>query len=233
MSHHLLTHSRPIDIHCHQRRDDEALQILSFDTSDLALAKQSDAEASPNPISVGIHPWFIAKQDIDAAFELLENVCRQANVLAIGECGLDKCVKTPLETQTAVFCRQIELAEQFHKPLIIHCVRAFNELLALRKALKPSQAWIIHGFTGKPALAAQLLKHGCYLSLGKALLKPKHPVTVTLSKVPPGRLFLETDAAEEVSIGAIYSQAAKILGLDLPTLQRQIVANFERVFAHD
>ena len=104
--------------------------------------------------------------------------------------------------------------------------------MQLKKQLSPRQAWIIHGFIGKTALAKQLLQHGCYLSFGKALLH-RQQTRDSLAITPLDRLFLETDAAIDVSIGEIYAAAAKILQLDIPTLQRQIVANFERVFMHD
>ncbi|WP_232056673.1 TatD family hydrolase [Methylomonas rhizoryzae] len=218
--------------------------------------------------SLGMHPWFIERQAQEIAFSRLERLAAHPKVLAIGECGLDKCIATPPARQAEVFSRHIELSEAVGKPLIIHCVRAFAELLQLKKRFAPRQAWIVHGFTGKPALAKQLLQHGCYLSFGKAILltRPFHPEPVesstdpgldTLSSngiplidstgslksasqaaealkiVPPERLFLETDAAIDVSIGEIYAAAAKILGLDLAELERRIASNFNRVFPHD
>ena len=233
MPQHSSSQPRPINIHCHHTQAGEALQILNQDLSDFVLTRHADTANSPKPISIGMHPWSIAGQDIATALERLNILCRQTNVLAIGECGLDKCIDTPLATQTAVFRHQIELAEQIRKPLIIHCVRAFNELLALRKILKPRQPWIIHGFTGKSALAAQLLKHGCYLSFGKALLKPDSPACQTLPHIPLDRLFLETDAATDISIAQIYAAAAKILGLDVGALSAELHRNFTRVFLHD
>jgi len=146
---------------------------------------------------------------------------------------LDKCISTSLELQLEVFTKQALLANKLGKPLIIHCVRAFNELLQRKQSLKPTVPWIIHGFTGKPALAGQLVRHGCFLSFGKALLHKNSGASRSLARVPLERVFLETDAAEDISIGEIYTAAAKILVLPLEELQRQIVANFKRVFIHD
>lgn len=218
-----------IDIHCHKAAGNDKLAIVSIDTLDF------DRDALNNGFyTLGIHPWFIARQDWRTALDKIVAVAGDPRLLAIGECGLDKAIATPLALQVEVFESQIELAERLGKPLIVHCVRAFNELMRIKKAGKAIQPWIIHGFSGSPVLAEQLMKLGFYLSLGKALLRDRgNNACRVLAEMPLDRLFLETDAAEDVSIGAIYAEAAKILGLDLITLQRQIVANYNRVFPHD
>ena len=63
---------------------------------------------------------------------------KDASCLALGECGLDKKVQTPLDLQQEVFERQLTLAEKYKKPVIIHCVAAFQELIAIKKKLKLS-----------------------------------------------------------------------------------------------
>lgn len=228
------TEGQLIDIHCHQQVSGH-LHIVSLDTfecADFSAPRLDGLPSAGRYFSVGIHPWFIARQDVDAAMQRLAEIVRLPAVLAVGECGLDNCIETPLETQVDVFVRQIELAEAAGKPLLIHCVRAFHELLRLKKRYGATRPWIVHGFAGRPELARQLLQQGCYLSFGKALLNEHHQTGRALQAVPPDRLFLETDMAD-VEIGVIYREAAKILGFDLPTLQRRIVANFARVFTHD
>lgn len=222
-----------IDIHSHGNRQDADWQILSLDISEIAELPTLLSAGNHHYLSIGIHPWHIGQQDQERNWQIQHRLCNDPRVLAVGESGLDKCIATPLHRQAAVLHRQIELAEQIGKPLIVHCVRAYNELITLKKSARPNQAWIVHGFTGKPALAEQLLKHGCYLSFGKFLLKPEHPSRLALFHTPPERLFLETDASTQLSISEIYNEAAKILGLDIQTLQRRIVANFQRVFLHD
>ncbi len=239
-----------IDIHCHRAAVAGGLQILSLDTHEIAdgdfgarpettvLPNQSSEQSwdaalpSHHYFSLGIHPWFIERQDIATAIQLLNAAGRNPNLLAIGECGLDKSIGMPLELQVEVFTRQIELAEQLSKPLVIHCVKAFNELVQIKKTHKATSAWIIHGFNANPVLAAQLIKHGCYLSFGAALLNPRSHAGQVLAGIPPDRLFLETDTAD-VPIGAIYAAAAKMLGFEVATLQQQILRNFKRVFLND
>ncbi|TPQ26416.1 TatD family hydrolase [Methylomonas koyamae] len=224
-----------IDIHCHADRPATGCRISSLDISTVVdgLYLQSETAEPNRYVSIGIHPWFIARQPLEQSWQKLQALCIDPQVIAIGECGLDRCTDAPLTTQSKIFSWQIELSERLGKPLIVHCVRAFAELLGLRKAFKPAQPWIIHGFSGKPALAQQLIKPGCYLSFGKALLKPDSRASQTLPTIPLDRLFLETDAADDISIAQIYAAAAKILGLDVGALSAELHRNFTRVFLHD
>ncbi|MCQ8103687.1 TatD family hydrolase [Methylomonas sp. SURF-2] len=234
-NHFPLPAGTPIDIHCHRYRAGGGLQILSLDTHELLHSRnQNPIECIPDDcyFSLGIHPWFIDRQDMETACKTLDALQHHPQLLAFGECGLDKCIATPMVRQIQLFSRQLELAERIGKPVIIHCVRAHAELLQLKKSISPSQAWILHGFSGKPALAAQLIEHGCYLSFGKALLQSDARVQQTLVSVPIERLFLETDAAD-ASIETIHAAAATIRSLDPADLCRQIHRNFLSVFLDD
>lgn len=230
---------RFIDIHTHRDTNIASLCLRNLDVSELAndglpLADVTTDMTDDGPwFSVGLHPWFIDRQDIEFALTRLDDLCRNRRVLAVGECGLDKCIATPLERQLTIFKRQIALSERLDKPLLIHCVRAFNELQQLKNALSPKQAWIVHGFTGHKTLAEQLVKQGFHLSFGKALLQPESKASAAFLTTPPDRRFLETDDAAGLQIGEIYQAAAKMAGLNLSALQELIQANFERVFRHD
>lgn len=91
--------------------------------------------------------------------------------------------------QIEAFRTQIELSEEYHKPLIIHCVRCFDTLIQLHKKYNPQQQWIVHGFRGKPQLALQLMKHGMQLSFGLNF----NPETVKTVIASGASYFLETD----------------------------------------
>lgn len=226
------TDTKFINIHCHNQNPGNSWQLRSLDINEIGAtpAFLGSQFVIHEPVSMGIHPWFIEQQNIEQSLQRMQGLCNHANVIAIGECGLDKCIQTDTSLQIEVFSRQIELAERLSKPVIVHCVRAFNELLQLHKQLRPALPWIVHGFVGKAPLARQLVKHGLYLSFGKALLNQHNQASLALQAIPLEQIFLETDdSAYEIS--EIYVAAAKILGLDLTTLQRQLVANFERVFA--
>ena len=168
-------------------------------------------------ISCGIHPWYI--QDKNTQFAELDALLSgEKNVAAIGEAGLDKLSAAPYPLQQEIFRGQALRAEKWQKPLIIHAVKTWGDLLAEHKRLRPLMPWIIHGFRGKGELAGQLLREGFYLSFGLHF----HPEA--LREAWPGRLFLETDEAP-VSIGDIYQNAAQILGISPEELAKQVEKN--------
>ncbi len=92
-----------------------------------------------------------------------------------------------MATQLDVLSEHIKLSEQLELPLILHVVKAFNEIIQLRQRINPSQKWIIHGFRSKPELARQLLDNGFDLSLGE------HFNAATAAIIPADRLHFETD----------------------------------------
>jgi len=152
--------------------------------------------------SAGFHPWYADS----FSMELMEELTvwtSDKRFIAIGECGLDKNSKTPFEIQVSVFERQITLSEKAQKPMIIHCVGCFNELLALKKKMNPKQMWIIHGFRGKPQLAGQALNAGCALSFGE------HFNSESVRLTPTDRLFIETDESTML-VSEIYQSISKI-----------------------
>lgn len=136
--------------------------------------------------SVGIHPWHTSNVDT-STIENLKSLAINPQVVAIGETGLDALKGASLDIQTEIFLLHVTLSEQLQKHLIIHCVKAFNEIIALKKRLRPTMPWIIHGFRGKPQLAQQLLDNGFYISLGEKFN------TETATIIPSNRLLFETD----------------------------------------
>ena len=121
--------------------------------------------------SVGIHPWYIDEQGLDNDLALIESKLKEKNCLAIGECGLDKRIEMPFELQQLVFEKQLLLAQKYSKPVVIHCVAAFEEVIAIKKRSKITIPLIIHGFSKSEQLAKQLVNNGFYLSFGKYLLR--------------------------------------------------------------
>lgn len=116
--------------------------------------------------SVGVHPWWTNDKEIEKIISGLYHWAEHPQVIRIGECGIDKLKGAPIAEQEKIFTLHIELSEKLQKPLTIHCVKAFERLLALHKQLHPAQRWAIHGFRGKPNLAQQLLSAGFDLSFG-------------------------------------------------------------------
>ena len=134
--------------------------------------------------SVGFHPWYTTK---DSDIALLESQLSPPQVVALGEAGLDKLRGSGLDVQMPIFEKQALLAEEFCKPMIIHCVRYYDIILALQKKIHPRQPWIIHGFMGKPELAKQLTDKGIYLSFGEKFN------ALSVSITPKEQILVETD----------------------------------------
>ncbi len=178
--------------------------------------------------SIGIHPWYIVENRVQADLEIIESKLQEMNCLAIGECGLDKRIEIPMELQQAVFEKQLLLAQKYGMPVVIHCVAAFQEVIAIRKKLNISVPMIIHGFSKNEQTVKQLLDNGFFISFGKYLLRNPELKTV-FKNVPNNRFFLETDTVEE-NIEVVYALAAKYKGVNLEEIQRQINSNFQAVF---
>jgi TatD DNase family protein len=178
--------------------------------------------------SIGIHPWYIKEDQIDADLKIIEEKLQTKNCLALGECGLDKRIEIPLEEQILVFEKQLALAEKYKKPVVIHCVAAFQEVIAIKKKLKISVPMIIHGFSKNTQIAEQLIKAGFYISFGKYLLRNPELKSVFLN-VPNDRFFLETDTIEE-GITQVYDLALEYKNITIKELQSIISSNFAVVF---
>ena len=159
----------------------------------------------------GLHPW-------RASAELV--VPDLSTVIAIGECGLDALQGPSLERQEEVFLRQISLSEDIGKPLIIHCVKALDRLLRLRKDLNPMQPWMFHGFRGKPQQLQSLLDAGFYVSFGF------HHNEESLRACPTDRLLLETDDNTEHSIAELYNNVARERGIEVSVLCQIMAENY-------
>ena len=188
---------------------------------------QEFTDAIPN-YSIGIHPWFIVEDRIEADLAIIESKLNEPNCLAVGECGLDKRIAVPFELQQTVFKRQLLLAEQYQKPVVIHCVAAFQELIAIKKELKISIPILIHGFSKNEQVAKELLANGCYVSFGKYLVRMPQLETV-FRAMPNDRFFLETDTDEQ-TIQEVYELAAQYKGISVAQIQELVNTNFKTVF---
>lgn len=169
--------------------------------------------------SVGLHPWYLDGIDLEEADKWLQEQAASADTCAIGEAGLDKVSKTPWDQQVLAFQRCVAVSESTKKPLILHCVRAYSEIIVLKKEWKPRQAWIFHGFDKNLPTAAMLLRAGCFLSFGSALFKENSHAAESLLATPNGRFFLETDAST-TTIEAVYEKAASIRRLSIRALEQ-------------
>ncbi len=204
---------------CHTHRTDAPDAIISIGPADSTHHQYL--------YSAAIHPWHAATATPDDIARIAQLANRPETVM-IGECGIDRACDADIDAQTAVFTRHVEISENVRKPLLLHCVRAYSDLIALKKHLHPVQPWIIHGYRGKPSVTEQLLRHGFYLSIGERF----NPASLLM--IPDDRLLIETDESAlniaEIAekIAAVRNvQATNILQLSAHNIQHLINSNLQ------
>lgn len=214
--------SKYYNIHTHSSEKD-------FSIKNVFLQEIKNPENLDKQISAGIHPWHISDVNIELELLKLKELCERDKLLAIGEIGLDFLIKEPLDFQKNVFIEQIKVAKEFNLPIIIHCVKAFNELISIKKDDKNNLYWIIHGFNNNAQIAKELINHNCFISFGAALLKNDSNAQKVIPQIPLENLFLETDESD-LDIEIIYKKAANLLNLPVEKLCLYIEENYDKCF---
>lgn len=210
-----------LDIHTH--REDEYFSILSITAIDFEKLDK------PGVIfSIGLHPWHI-QGDYKQKLDLVDRYSQHKECIAIGEAGLDKLINTPYSVQEEVFLFHAHLAELKNKPLIIHCVKFYYEILKIRESNSFKSPWIFHGFNQSLDIALKIIKAGCFISLGEALLNPSGKLKKTVEKISIENIFFETDNSG-IDIEEVYTKYSELKGVPLQELNKQINDNFKRCF---
>ncbi len=163
----------------------------------------------------GIHPWTLAEPPFPP---------EDSRILAIGECGIDKLCASPLPLQREAFLRCVSESRRLRKPLFLHCVRAIDECLALRRETHATEPWIWHGYRGGATQLRQLLPHGFYFSFGFNFREE------SLLACPLPRLLLESDA-DPRPVSRLYQRACLLLGVSTEALSSQMLDNYLALFA--
>lgn len=179
--------------------------------------------------SIGLHPWNIKADTLISDIEIVKNFAENPNCLAVGETGLDRIIKIQVEIQKEVYLKHLEIARELSKPVIIHCVRAFSEIIQLHQPFAGKVKLIFHGFNNNWQIANELLEKECFLSFGKALLNPASNAAKIFSNIPENQLFLETDDAE-ISISEVYHKAALLKNISEDAMKEIVLRNFENCF---
>lgn len=209
-----------IDIHSHHISFDESVfQILNIFPEPTILNDIS------KKYSMGLHPWYIDELYTEK-LEILEKQLQQPEIIAIGECGLDKVCITPFEMQLYCFEKQILMADSYKMPLIIHCVKAIDELLLLTQNFNVKK--IVHGFNGNITKAEQLINKGFYLSIGVNVFT-NLKIQESVKQIPLEYLFLESDNKKYI-IKSVYTKVCELRNIDINELQEQIIKNFNTVW---
>lgn len=226
-----------IDIHSHFKNNElDVISVLNItqqgkfieNTEGGITSTVNGVGQADSYFSAGLHPWFLSKDNFETDFKKLSQLIDNQSVIFLGECGLDRLKGEDLGFQTPVFEAQIRLAESKSKPVVIHCVKAFNEIVSIKKRLKPSIPLIIHGFNQNKTILNDLIKNNFYISIGAAILKKESNAAQALNLIPHNWLFFETDDMD-ISIKAVYEKAAEMLNMDLADLKKIVFDNFNRI----
>ncbi len=209
------------DAHTHRKAESAGVLALR----NLAYPSER-AHSSGNVLfSAGIHPYDVLTRKFESLKAyLLENRCS-----AVGECGLDRSIEIDFELQKQCFLRQAELAGELSLPLVLHCVRAYPEMIALKKRFGSSVSWVIHGFRGREQTARELLKHGFTLSLSSVWLRH---IDKLYDCIIDSGFLLETDDGKE-KIEELYPLAACLAGMDAGELKERIYRKFTGIFHYE
>lgn len=198
---------------------------LNKDVTEIVNQYPNEFDKTVQWFSIGIHPWHIVQEKNEEYLQIIEEKLQFTNCLALGECGLDKRIETPLEIQLEIFEKQLLLAQKHKKPVILHCVSAYQEVIEIKKRMKIEVPMVIHGFSKNSQVAQSLLDNGFYLSFGKYLLRNPELSSV-FEEMPNDRFFLETDMIDE-TIFEVYQKASEIKKINV---ENQVEANFSLVF---
>ena len=177
-----------------------------------------------NYFSAGIHPDAVA-DDFEEKLKWIREISAHKNCIAIGECGLDGLIDVDEKLQQKAFLAQIEIANSLQKPLIIHCVKRFSQLLKFRKMSKVPM--IVHGFNKRKTIGDDLLKNGLCLSFGKSVLYNVN-LQDFVKHLPIEKLFLETDSAD-FEIKELYQKVADLKNMRLEDLSKKIKNNLQNL----
>lgn len=218
-----------IDIHTHQIPAGEGELFIK----NLFPADEMDLLPPGGFYSAGLHPWHLTNNhDHKSQLETLETKIQLPEVVAVGECGLDKLANTESQLQLDIFVTQCRMAETVNKPVVIHCVRSYNEIFHLKRKLKPSVPWILHGYSGNSMITNQLVPLGFYFSLGKMFFYNEQEASLIAGKIPPEQLFFETDEWKK-PVSEVYRRFARLKGTGEEELKEQIMWNFRNVFIRE
>jgi TatD DNase family protein len=184
-----------------------------------------DEIVSGKRYSCGLHPWNYS-ENFEKDLSKIEILAKKNKLVAIGETGFDPKSPVNIKLQTKIFQKHVEISEKYNLPLIIHCVKFYNQLIKIKSQLNPENVWIIHGFNGKISIADELVKNGFYFSLSEIILKDIAKAESLLEIIPTENLFFETDD-KNFDIESIYNFAAKQFSMSLSDLKKYLEINLK------
>jgi len=212
---------RYIDFHTHKAGSgDDAIAIMNL------MAGEEVPSVFPRNtlFSAGIHPWQLTSDNPDRLKTELLLTAAHPHVVLIGEAGFDRLRGASSEIQYQSFIYQAGIAAEMEKPMVIHCVKGWEELRRAYRQMKPARPWVIHGFRGRRQLAASLAEEGFWFSLGREGITAE-----ILGEVSNDRILLETDMSDE-PVAEVYRWFAEVAGCGDDEAVSIMKRNFNNLF---
>lgn len=209
-----------IDFHTHkQSAPDGVITVYN-------LLVHEETSIPKHFYSAGLHPWYADKLSTAELSRVLDLHGTRLNLIALGEAGLDKVCKIPIQIQKDVFELQLNKAVILSKPVIIHCVKAWEEMLEITRHYHVPM--ILHGYNGSDQLTANLVKRGFFFSIGPMILNPNSSISHAIRYIPISSIFCETDESDQ-PIQSVYDAVSGYLKMKETDLRRTVFENFVRL----
>ncbi len=230
-----------IDAHNHYFKDAYTAENVNFMLS--CAAKFSDFKSLENAAFInkkiipcfGIHPWY-AEDFNDMTRKYLENILLKYPKSLIGEIGLDNVKNIEFSLQKDVLTAQLKIASIYKRPVILHCVKAYEQMLNILTKY-PVKAFLLHSYNGNENYTKRFTKINGYFSINTKILKENNSKAVkVLKSIPINKLLLETDASDSYcldNIKLVYEKVAQILGINIESLAKIFIDNFERLISYE
>lgn len=214
-----------IDIHTHHSSPEKN----TVSVRNLFPGERIPSFSGRNFYSAGLHPWEINTQEKNNdSLVMMEDALEIDHVIFVGECGLDKRADTDFDEQLRVFRAQVFMAEEYQKPLVIHCVKAYNEIIEIHKSEHPSVPWIFHGYSANLEITKQLVQRNMFFSFGKILFNDNAKALDSFRVLPIEKIFLETDEFEG-DVAEIYKRGSQLRNISTDELKEAAWENFNRI----
>lgn len=194
---------------------------MSFNYVDIHTHNPREGILSPR--MAGIHPWHAERGESLPDF---------ASCDIVGETGLDYAVEVDREVQMRLFRKHLDVAAELHKPVVLHVVKSFEDVMVALRNYPTLRGVVFHGFVGSVEQARRCFERGYFLSFGARSLhslRTREVIAIT----PADLLFVETDDSTMPTIEEVYKEVAAIRRESIEDLMLNIEKNYKMLFRND
>ena len=223
--------------------DNDVLKAMMVFTNEEELACMDDLDHEHFDFAYGVYPSDKTEVDEEALVKM-EEVIKTGKFKALGEIGLDYYwYPDNKETQKAMFARQIEIADKYNLPIIVHARDSLGDAYEVMKNTPCRRKGVLHCYSGSPELAVEFIKLGYYISFaGPVTFKNNRRGVETAKAIDLDHLLCETDAPylapvpvrgtrnESANVRYVYSFLSELLAIDIEDLKLKVKENYERLF---